>query len=75
MFRADWSEKPNSAVWREWVLGKWTTRFDGVTGVDGAIATRGHLGHYRVSVTREGIVNRQDLTLTHAGAELTVTFP
>jgi endo-1,4-beta-xylanase len=75
MFRKDWSEKPNAAVWREWVRGKWNTRLDATTPAAGTAFVRGHLGRYRVTVTNNGVVNRQDLTLTRCGAELTVKFP
>jgi hypothetical protein len=75
MFRKDWSEKPNAAVWRELVLDQWNTRLDATTPADGAIATRGHLGRYRVAVTRDGVTSRRDLVLTHTGAECVVAFP
>lgn len=75
MFRKDWSEKPNAAMWREWVVKKWTTRLDITTTADGAASVRGHLGRYRVTVTHNGVVNRQDLLLPHCGAEVTVKFP
>jgi hypothetical protein len=75
MFRKDWSEKPNAAVWREWVVNKWTTRLDATTSADGTTSVRGHLGRYRVTVTYNGVVNRQDLILTRKGAEVTVKFP
>ena len=35
MYRADWSEKPNGAVYRSLVLDQWRTRLDGVAGPDG----------------------------------------
>lgn len=75
MLRKDWSEKPNAAVWRDLVLNQWKTRLDTVTPADGSATVRGHLGSYRVTVTRHGIVNRQDVILTHAGAEIVVKFP
>ncbi len=75
MFRKDWSEKPNAAVWRDLVLDKWNTRLDATTPADGTAGVRGHLGRYRVTVTRGGIVNRQDIVLPRAGAEVVVVFP
>lgn len=75
MIRPDWSEKPNAAVWRDLVLDKWKTRVDATTPVTGSVAARGHLGRYRVTVTHQGVINRQDLTLTRAGADVTVRFP
>jgi GH35 family endo-1,4-beta-xylanase len=75
MFRRDWSEKPNAAVWRDLVLGKWNTRIAAATPADGIIATRGHLGRYRVTVTRDGVTNSRDLVLTHSGTECAILFP
>ncbi len=75
MFRRDWSEKPNAAVWREWVTDKWHTRLDEKTSADGAVSLRGHLGRYRITVTHDGLTNRQDVILPPTGANVTVTFP
>lgn len=75
MFRRDWSEKPNAAVWREWVLGKWKTHLDTNTPANGTASGRGHLGRYHVTVTDHGAVQQQDFTLPHAGTEVTVKFP
>lgn len=75
MFRRDWSEKPNAAVWRELVLGKWNTRLDTTTVADGTVAIRGHLGRYRITVTRDGVTNTRELVLTRTGAECVVAFP
>ena len=75
MFRKDWSEKPNAAVWRDLVLEKWNTRMDTTTPSNGAVSVRGHLGRYRVTVTRDGVINSRELILTHSGADVTVSFP
>ncbi len=74
IFRKDWSEKPNAANWREWVLGKWKTKFAATTPADGTVSERGHFGRYQVTVTHQGVVNRQDVLLPRAGAEQTVMF-
>ncbi|MBC8009342.1 MAG: endo-1,4-beta-xylanase, partial [Burkholderiales bacterium] len=75
MFRRDWSEKPNAAVWRDLVLGQWLTRIDETTTAEAPVSVRGHLGRYRVTVTHDGVISRRDVTLTRSGAELTVIFP
>lgn len=75
MFRRDWSEKPNAAVWRDLVLRQWNTRIDAKTPADGGVTTRGHLGRYRITVTRDGVTESRDLVLTRAGAECVVVFP
>jgi len=75
MFRRDWTEKSNAAVWREWVLGKWKTHLDTTTPADGSASVRGHLGRYRITVSFDGIIHPEDITLPRAGAELTVRIP
>ena len=54
LYRADWSEKPNGALWRDLVLREWRTRAAGRTDADGALVLRGHLGRYEISVSRAG---------------------
>ena len=75
MFRRDWSEKPNAAVWRDLVVNEWNTRIDETTTTASPVSVRGHLGRYRVTVTHDGMISRRDVTLTRAGAELTVVLP
>ncbi len=54
MFRKDWTAKPNAAVWREWVTGKWRTVIKEKTDADGFVKGRGHLGKYEITVTQGG---------------------
>jgi hypothetical protein len=54
MFRKDWTAKPNAAVWREWVTGKWKTKLNALSNNDGNVKTRGHLGMYEITVTKDG---------------------
>ncbi len=75
MFRADWSEKPNAAVWRDLVLGKWRTKVDAKTDVEGEIHTRGHLGDYEFTVTADGKTAKQMRALTKGGAKITIQIP
>ncbi|MEO8617625.1 MAG: endo-1,4-beta-xylanase [Luteolibacter sp.] len=75
MFRPDWSEKPNAAVWREWVLDKWKTHLDTTTSADGTASVRGHFGAYHVTITCDGVVKSEDITLNKDGASYTVKFP
>ncbi len=51
MFRKDWTAKPNAAVWREWVTGKWQTSIKEKSDAKGLITSRGHLGEYEILVT------------------------
>lgn len=75
LFRADWSEKPNAAVWREWVLQRWRTHADGATNARGEFATRGHLGRYDISVTHAGQTTRRSLQLGRGGATEVIKLP
>lgn len=52
LFRRDWTAKPNEAVWREWVLGKWRTSISETTAKTGKIESKGHFGKYEITVTK-----------------------
>lgn len=75
MFRKDWSEKPSAAVWRDWVCGKWNTRFDTTTPADGTVSRRGHFGKYTITVIHGGVKKTRNLTLTKSGGAVTVKLP
>lgn len=46
LYRADWSEKPNAAVYKSLVLDQWRTKLDGNTRPDGRFIARGFHGDY-----------------------------
>ncbi|OAM87442.1 endo-1,4-beta-xylanase [Termitidicoccus mucosus] len=54
MFRTDWSEKPNAAVYRSLVLDQWRTRIEARTDAGGCHAARGFHGDYLVTVESGG---------------------
>lgn len=64
MFRKDWTPKPNAAVWREWVTGKWKTTFDKLTDRKGEVHERGHLGVYKIQVEYKGIIKEINYNLS-----------
>lgn len=64
MFRTDWTPRPSAAVWREWVNQKWKTQVDLLSGSDGKINARGHLGLYEVTVKKGGISKTVEYDLT-----------
>lgn len=64
MYRDDWSEKPNAAVYKSLVLDKWRTRADATTDTDGSLKTRGFFGDYRVTVEVGGESVEKTFTLT-----------
>jgi len=54
MYRDDWSEKPNAAVYKSLVLDQWHTRTQGTTAVDGSLKARGFFGDYHATVEIDG---------------------
>lgn len=71
MYRDDWSEKPNAAVYKSLVLDQWRTRTRAATAANGTLQTRGFFGDYRVVVETGGKRAEQTFTLT-AGQPATV---
>lgn len=51
LYRKNWEEKPNGAVYRKLVKEVWHTDGMGKTGVDGKFAMRAFYGDYRLIVT------------------------
>ena len=72
MFKKDWTEKPNAAVWREWVTKKWKTNFKATTDRAGKVQSQGHLGKYEVTVTRNGVTKSVTYQLTKNALDLTI---
>lgn len=67
MYRADWSEKPNGAIYRDLVFNQWWTRLNATTDAQGAIPARGFFGDYTATVTVNGQLIEQTFSL-RAGA-------
>ena len=74
MFRKDWTPKPNAAVWREWVAGKWKTHVKQSTDRKGTVNVRGHLGSYKVRITYRNVVKEVDCHLKKGGNDLLITL-
>lgn len=74
MFATDWREKPNLAVWRDLVRGKWKTRITQTTPASGAIMARGHFGRYRATATLGGKRSEVEFDLKPGGAPVTITL-
>jgi endo-1,4-beta-xylanase len=72
MFHKDWTPKPNLAVWREYVTGKWKTSISEATDSTGMVDANGHLGKYQISVTYGDKVVKVDYQLTKAGEPVVV---
>ncbi len=52
MFNADWTPKPNAAVWRDLVTKQWRTNITALSNGNGTVSSRGHLGAYEITVTK-----------------------
>lgn len=74
MFKKDWSEKPNAAVWRDLVLGEWRTDLTKPTDKRGKVSERGHFGEYEMEVTYKGETKTSRFTLTRSGYSCEVVF-
>ncbi len=72
MFRKDWSAKPNAAVWREWVTGKWKTSFNKVADKNGIVTNNGHLGRYEITVKKGAAVQTITYQLTKTPSPIVI---
>ncbi len=54
LYRADWSEKPNGAAYRDLIFNQWWTRATGATDAQGAFRGRGFYGDYTATITVAG---------------------
>lgn len=64
MFRTDWSEKPNAAVWRDLVTKQWKTNFTQVSNKDGQVKSSGHLGSYEMTITKGNLIKKIKCNVT-----------
>jgi endo-1,4-beta-xylanase len=73
LFRADWSAKPNGAVWEDLFNKQWTTHATGSTAADGSYGTRGYLGDYVVTVNANGATEKVHVSMpANTGKTITV---
>ncbi len=63
LYRADWSEKPASRVYRDLVLNHWRTKLQGKAGKTGRVGGRGFHGDYVVTVEHNGETVERTFTL------------
>ena len=54
MWRADWTERPSVATWREWVKGKWWTHATCATDAAGKFSAQVWEGTHQLTVVRDG---------------------
>jgi len=74
VFRKDWSVKPSGQVFMDLVFKKWWTNEDGKTAVDGQFKTRGFMGDYEITVTRDGRTVTQPAKLAKDGAAVKISL-
>ncbi len=72
MIRADWTEKPAAAAYRELLYSTWWTNVTGAADADGAYRGRGFHGDYEVVVKHNGQTVRRTMRL-EPGAGTTTT--
>jgi GH35 family endo-1,4-beta-xylanase len=67
LFRTDWSEKPNGAVYRDLVFNQWWTRLTGTTNTQGNYSGRGFYGDYVTAISVNGATIEKTFSIS-AGA-------
>ena len=73
-YRRDFSVTPAGQAWLDLVTKTWWTRASLQTGPDGTARTRGFLGDYEITVTRNGVTKTVPAKLTSSGAQLKVAL-
>ncbi len=74
LYRADWSEKPNGAAYRDLVFNQWWTRATGTTDVQGRFSGRGFFGDYTATITVAGQRIEKTFTLRAGTAAPTIAI-
>lgn len=74
LYRTDWSIKPSGQVWSDLIFKQWWTNVTGTSSSSGTYGTRGFLGKYKISVTKDGKTAVSYATLTKSGSNVTVTL-
>ncbi len=74
LFHKDWTEKPSGKAYEDLVLKDWWTNADGTTDDQGSYQTRGFLGDYEVTVTRDSKTTTLPARLTKEGLQLPVVL-
>jgi GH35 family endo-1,4-beta-xylanase len=71
-YRKDWSITPAGQAWLDLVTKKWWTNATLETAAAGTAHTRGFLGDYEITVTRNGVTKTVSARLPSAGAKIDV---
>jgi endo-1,4-beta-xylanase len=74
MFRTDWSEKPNAAVWRDLVTKQWKTSFTKETDSRGEVKSQGHLGSYEMTITKGSLTKKVKFNVAKGNKPLEIVL-
>lgn len=75
LYRSDWSIKPNGRVWNDLVLKEWWTKVSGSSNASGNYTTRGFLGQYKITVTKNGKTTSRLVNLRKGGSSFNFILP
>ena len=75
MFRNDWTEKPNAAIWRDLVTKQWKTNFTQVSNKEGQVKSSGHLGSYEMTITKGNLIKKIKFNVAKNAKTLEVILP
>mgnify|MGYP002778892549 FL=1 len=74
LYRLDWSIKPNGKVWNDLIFKQWWTNVTGSSNSSGTYSTRGFLGQYKITVTKNGKTTSRLVNLRKGGSAFTLTL-
>jgi GH35 family endo-1,4-beta-xylanase len=74
LYRLDWSIKPNGQVWNDLIFKQWWTNVTGRSNTSGDYSTRGFLGRYKITVSKNGQTLSRFVNLARSGTTVTMTL-
>jgi endo-1,4-beta-xylanase len=74
LYRLDWSIKPNGQVWNDLIFKQWWTNVSGRSNTSGDYSTRGFLGRYKITVSKNGQTASRFVNLNRSGTTVTMTL-
>ncbi len=75
LIRRDWSLKPAAHAYIDLVFKKWWTNVRGTTDATGSYSTRGFLGEYEITATKDGMEKVVPVLLKKPGETVKVILP
>lgn len=74
LYRLDWSIKPNGRVWNDLIFKEWWTNTSGTSNSSGNYSSRGFLGQYKITVSKNGKTTSRLVNLRKGGSSFTFTL-